>query len=95
MRRLDIEVVVRGASITVLTKDNQTTFSPAGEKIALFSTAEFTMPMLDELESSKILEIESYTYSDDSGTVKINKKFGFTNEIFTDILIDLIEKHNL
>lgn len=95
MRRSDIQIIARKASIIILTKDNQITFSPAGEKIALFTTAEFTMPMLDELEKSQVLEVDSYTYSGECGTVKVNKKFGFTNEIFTDLLIDLIEKFNL
>ena len=95
MIRSDIQVITRKESITILTKDNQMTFSPVGENIALFSTTELSMPMLDELEKSQAVEVESYTYSAGAGTVKINKKFGFTNEIFIDLLIDLIEKHNL
>ena len=93
--RTDIQIIKRRSSINILTENNLMNFSPSGESITMSSTAEITMPMLDELEKSKVIEVESYTYSDDFGTVKINKKFGFTNEIFIDILIDLIEKYNL
>ena len=93
--RTDIEVVIRKSSITVLTGKNQMTFSPAGKNIALFTTANMTTQMLDELTKSQILEVESYTYSDDSGTLKINKMFGFENEKFIDILIYLVEKYDL
>lgn len=96
MIRTDIEVIIRKASITILTKDNQITFSPASEQVALFSTAEFTTPMLDELEKSKIVEVEEYAYSKESNAmIKINKRFGFSNEKFTDILTYVIEKYNL
>jgi hypothetical protein len=73
------------------------TFSPAGDSIAMFSTAGMTMPMLDELERSQVLEVDSCTHSEGSEAtvIKIKKKFGFTNEIFIDLLIDLIEKYNL
>lgn len=95
MKRSDIQVIVRKSSISILTNENQFTFSPSGEYIAMFSTAEFTTPMLDELEKSKIIEVDSYSYSEEAGTIKMNQKFGFTNEKFTDLLIDLIEKHDL
>jgi hypothetical protein len=71
------------------------TFSPTGEKLALFTTTELTMPMLDELENSKIVEVEHYTYSGESGTVKCYKRFGFDNEKFINLLIYLIEKYEL
>ena len=95
MKRSDIQVIARRSSITILTKDNQMTFSPVGNNIAMSCTAEITMLMLDELEKSKIIEVESYIYSEGFGAIKIYKKFGFTNEKFTDLLIDLIEKYNL
>lgn len=96
MKRTDIQVIIRKASITVLTKENQITFSPAGEQIALFSTSEWKTQMLDDLEKSKIVEIESYEHSEESNAMlKIRKKFGFSNETFTDTLIYIVEKYNL
>ena len=97
MIRPDISVIPRKASITILTKDNQMTFSPAaGENIYLFSTAQLTPRMFNELEKSKVVEVESCTYcSGNFVFVHIQKKFGFTNEILTDLLVDLIEKNGL
>lgn len=96
MIRADINVITRQSSITILTKDNQITFSPVRNQIALFSTAEWGTTMLDDLEKSKIVEVESYEYSDGSNAMlKINPKLGFSNEKFTNLLIFIIEKNDL
>ena len=95
MIRSDIHTFIRKASITILTKENQMTFSLERDNIAMFTTAEFTMPMLDELEQSKIVEVDHYAYEGESGAIKLNKKFGFTEEKYINILIYLIEKYNL
>jgi hypothetical protein len=91
----NIQTFFLKASITVLTKDSQVTFSTAGEKIALFTTACLTAPMLDELGCSKIVEVERYTRSGESGAVILYKKIGFDNRKFTKLLIYLIEKYEL
>ena len=95
MTRSDIQVIIRRSSITILTKYNQITFSPSGKAIAMFSTVQFTKNMLSELENSKIIEIERYTNSDDWCTVKIRKKFGFTNDALTNLLVYILEKYKL
>jgi hypothetical protein len=95
MARSDIQIFTRKESITILTKENQFTYSRAGDNIALFTTAGFTMPMLDELDASKIVQVEHYTFCKESGTVKLNRRFGFSNESFTNTLIYLIEKYGL
>jgi len=96
MRRSDIQVCVRKNSITMLSKCNQFTFSPAaGEELALFTTSEFTAPMLDELTRSGIVNVEDATYAGDSGVVILRRKFGFDNEKFTNVLMYLIEKYGL
>ena len=95
MTRSDIQVIPRRSSITILSKDNQITFSPSGKAIAMFATSQFTEAMLGELENAKIVEVESFMYTGECGTVKINKRFGFTNEKFTELLIYIIEKYNL
>jgi len=95
MTRSDIQVITRRMSITILSKDNQMTFAPSGKAIAMFTTSLFTEAMVGELEKAKIVEVESCTYIGECGTVKINKRFGFTNEKFTELLIYIIEKYNL
>lgn len=95
-RRSDIEVFIRRNSITVLSSENQITFSSGKkETISLFATAEFKTNMLDELEKSRIIRVESYSYSDESSLLNLTKQFGFKNETFIDVLISLIEKYNL
>ncbi|MEA4975695.1 MAG: hypothetical protein VB046_08175 [Paludibacter sp.] len=94
MKRSDIQIIIRKASITILTAENQLTFSCCADVISVFSTADLSMKMLDELESSKIVEVESYTNNGGCRLV-LNVKFGYTSEKLTDILLDLVEKHNL
>ena len=94
MIREDIKINISKASVTILTKNNQVTFSAKGT-LVVFTTANFTMPMLDELEKSKILRVDGYSYSGESGTIRIKKEFGFDNEKFIDLLIYLIEKYEL
>jgi len=95
MIRQDIQVINRKASITVLTKDNQFTFSPTSKRISLFTTAYFTKPMLNDFETSQIVTVEHYAWSGETGAIKLLKKFGFENSKFVDILIYIIEKHKI
>ena len=90
-----INTYFRKESITLLSDKNQFTFSPAGEDIALFTTSEFTTPMLDELDKSGIVEVEHYTYTGETGTIRLCKKIGFENEKFTRMLVYIIEKYGL
>ncbi|MDO9634249.1 MAG: hypothetical protein Q7J05_04290 [Paludibacter sp.] len=94
MKRSDIQIVIRKASITILSAENQLTFSCCADVISLFSTANLSMKMLDELESSKIVEVESYTNNGGCRLI-LNAKFGYSSEKLTDVILDLVEKNNL
>lgn len=94
MKRSDIQIYIRKSSITILTVANQLTFSRSSDLISVFSTANFSMKILDELESSKIVEVNSYT-NEDGCRLVMNAKFGYSSEKFTDVLLDIIEKYNL
>ena len=90
-----IQSFFRKYSMVLLSRDNLFTFSPVGEDLALFTTAEFTTTMLDELEKSGIVYVKHYTYTGEAGTIRFYKKFGFENEKFTHMLMYLIEKYGL
>jgi|GEM_PF-6511487 len=96
MNRTDIQVIVRKSSMTILTKKNQLTFPTSGQIISVFSTAKLTPAMLDELDSSKIIEVEGFSWDDESttGSLRITKKDFFSNEKLIDIFIDIVEKHD-
>ncbi len=93
--RKDIEIIIRQSSTTVLSKSNQITFSKTGHLIALFTTAPFSTSMLDELESSKIVQVEEYNRDENTGTIKLMEKFGYSNEVFTDVITNVFIKYDL
>jgi len=96
MKRTDIEIIVRKSSATILSKNNQITYSSCNDKISLFSTADFSTKMLDEIESSKIVEIENYEQHVGSGCALImHKKFGYCTLKLQDVLLDIVEKYEL
>lgn len=94
MEKTEIEIVVKKNSITILTKENQITFSSSEEEIQVFSTAELSTSMLDDLERTKIVKVKRYSFSGNSNLI-LEKMFGYSNEAFTDCLVDLILKNNL
>lgn len=94
MKRTEIEVVIKKNSITILTKENQITFSSSDKEVKMFSTAKFSMLLLDEIEATKIVKVDNYSFNETASLI-LKKQFGYTNQAFIECLVDLIQKHNI
>ena len=98
MERTDIQIITQKGSVTIHTEKNQITFALSGEKkkdVAVFSTAEFPMPILDLLEKSKIVLVGQYTYKNGSAGLRLIKRYGYTSEKLQELLLNIVEKFNL
>jgi hypothetical protein len=53
------------------------------------------MPMLDDLEQSKIVRVNGFSYFDGIGEIRMSRRFGYSDEKFTNVLLAIIEKFDL
>ncbi|MDR1222445.1 MAG: hypothetical protein LBL07_06150 [Tannerella sp.] len=89
------QVVIHKLTRTIFTKELQITFASNEKKVKLFTTVKFTMPMLDDLEQSKIVRVERFSHSDGMGWIVMGRRFGYSDEKFTNVLFAIIDKFNL
>jgi hypothetical protein len=88
-----IQVIHRKSSTIILSEENQFSFYKyPGGKIDALSSAPFTMPMLDDLEKSGIVEVES---SNENGNITMHAKDSYSAEELVENLICIFEKYNL
>jgi len=95
MIRPSIQIITHKKARTIFTKELQITFASSGKRVKLFTTLKFTMPMLDDLEKSRIVQVERSLYSDEIGWIEMNRLFGYSDENFTKVLLSIIDKYNL
>jgi hypothetical protein len=91
MIREDIKVSQTKDSITIKSYSNFMTFDKTGKKI--YSSAKLTANMMDDIESSKIVEVKECNF--EKGLILLRPLTFFTIEKFTDLLISLFEKYHL
>ncbi|MDR1624138.1 MAG: hypothetical protein LBS04_04105 [Tannerellaceae bacterium] len=89
------QVVIHKLTRTIFPEELQITFASSGKKVRLFTTVMFTMPMLDDLEQSKIVQVEGSSYSDGMGWIAMSQRFGYSDEKFTNVLFAIIDKFDL
>lgn len=91
MKRRDIEIIQKKESTTVRSDSGYMTFSR--NVIKLFSSAPLTAPMLDDLEFSGIVRVESCSY--EKGLIVLTPGSFYDLEKFTDVITGLFEKYDL
>ncbi|MDR1090714.1 MAG: hypothetical protein LBL79_06530 [Prevotella sp.] len=89
------QVVIHKMTRTIFTKALQITFASTDRRVRLFTTVWFTMPMLDDLEQSKIVRVNGFSYFDGIGEIRMSRRFGYSDEKFTNVLLAIIEKFDL
>ena len=94
MKRNDVEIRVKNRCVGFTTTNNMTSYLAYDKKISFWSTAEFTKPMLDELDESKLVIVEKYTY-DGTSTIRFIKTNEYQGELFIDKILEIIEKYEL
>jgi len=93
MIRSDIQVFVKKNSTTIMSNENQFTFSKNQDEIRAFSTAPFSMSMLDDIESSGIVSVNCFSL--EKGSMVMDAKSFYTVEKMTDIIVSVFEKYHL
>ncbi len=93
MIREDIQIIQRKHCTIIASAENMFSFSECHAfKISAFSSFPYTMPMLEELEASGIIEIES---CNEDGCLMMIPRFGYDTKKMTDLVVFLFEKYNL
>jgi hypothetical protein len=87
----DIEIKNYENATIIASKKGFLSYAKKTNFIVAFSSHDLTMVMLDELENSKIICVESYK----EGSLLLKPKFGYSDDKLTKVIVNLFEKHEL
>ena len=88
------EIKKANMCVTIQTGKNKFTYINEFRNVSLISDTKLKMEMLDDLETSGLVNVERYIF-DGGSQLRLNKTELFDTKQFMDLMLDIIEKYEL